>query len=48
MAARLTARIRMFQMLLPIGRMNASATMQVPVTMRNMRSCRLIWWSEMM
>ena len=42
MAARLTANIRRFQMLLPRGRINTSAAMHVPVTMRNMRSRRLI------
>ena len=42
MAARLTTIMMIFQMLLPMGRVNAIAIMQMPVTMRNMRSCRLI------
>ena len=42
MAARLTTSIRIFQTLLPMGRVNAIAIMQTPVTMRNIRSRRLI------
>ena len=42
MAVRLSSRIRIFQMLLPMGRVNVMAIMQTPVTMRNIRSRRLI------
>ena len=42
MAIRLAASTRIFQMLLPMGSVNATAIIQMPVTMRNMRSRRLI------
>ena len=42
MRARLASIIRTFQMLLPMGRVNAIAIMQTPVTMRNIRSRRPI------
>lgn len=42
MAVRLTTRITMFKILLPMGRVNTSAIMQIKVTMRNMRSRILI------
>ena len=42
MRTRLATMIRMFQMLLPMGSVNAMAIMQTPVTMRNIRSRRLI------
>ena len=42
MATRLATSIKMFQILRPIGRVKVIAIMQTPVTMRNMRSRRLI------
>ena len=42
MAMRLTASIRIFQTLRPMGMVNTIAIMQMAVTMRNIRSLRLI------
>ena len=42
MTTRLPSSIRIFQIFLPMGRVNAMAIMQMPVAMRNIRSRRLI------
>ncbi len=42
MATRLTANASIFQTLLPIGIISSRATMHVTVTMRNIRSRRLM------
>lgn len=42
MAIRYITIIRMFQSVRPIGMVNISASIQMPVTRRNIRSCRLI------
>ena len=47
MAVRLAARRKRLAMLLPISRIKVSATMLMPVTTRNIRSCRPIRWSKM-
>ena len=44
---RLAASISTLIRLLPMGSMIASAIMQTPVTMRNIRSFRLTLWSKM-
>ena len=41
-AARLTINSTIFKILLPMGKVNISAIMQIPVIMRNIRSCRPI------
>ncbi len=46
MPTMLTAKISRFTRFLPMGRINISATIHMPVTIRNIRSCRLILWSK--
>ena len=47
MQIRLAARISKFIRFLPIGRMIISATIQIPVTIRNIRSRKAILWLKM-
>ena len=47
MTTRLTASINRFTTLLPMSSMNINANIEMPVTIRNIRSCRLTLWSKM-